>query len=204
MKDFLYKFEQSLFSIPSQATTEINKKLDLLSSLILTADAEDVTTFKQLLRLFIVICQLFVLTKPQQDKIFINFIHVFGYDYLNILNICKNNGYFIKSSLISNSILSSNSSIYSKLSESLCYPGWSSIQSTLDQLSGPTLHLNRISCENSKPVRNVVILCLGGIRLFEINQMKKIAEKSFQPKIKFYFITTSLLNSGSLLDGIVR
>ena len=69
----------------------------------------------------------------------------------------------------------------------------------LDGIPGKTLHLNRISPESDRGVRNVVIVSLGGIRLTEINQLREIAENSVKPKVRFYHVTTGILNSESLL-----
>ena len=195
--DYLFKFEQSLFNnvSGSSESTETSGQLELLSSLIST----NMYSFKQLLRIFIILCQIKSISVQNLQRIFSDFINTFGYKVLIILNNYKNLGYFKKSSVFPSSTLSSKSSIFSKLSETLCSPGWRSISNLLDGIPGKTLHLNRISPESDRGVRNVVIVSLGGIRLTEINQLREIAENSVKPKVRFYHVTTGILNSESLL-----
>lgn len=199
--DYLVHFEKSILdgqhqtSDASTSEKSLKSQLSTLSNMIVN----EMYSFNQLLRVFILITQTHQLSKNQMDQIFKDFVNTFGYNVLSKLNECKRNNFFTQASSFSRTVKST--SIFNKLVTTCCNPGWNSneISKFLSKIPGKHLFLEEDEAGiNSVDGRlNVVVMSLGGVRMSEINQLEEISRKS---NLNFYHVTSGVICCDSLLN----
>lgn len=170
--------------------------LEAINAMVLTGSIE----FKEALRLFILQSKVKHLNEQDINRFESNIVNSMGFKHLATLLKVKKLGLLDFQPSLKN--LSKPNLIIPWLAEKMTYPGWSSIVEDLKILPGSSNHISQYHPNSEKTSRNILLVSIGGLRLKEVDYLRKLETSENGPKLKFYHLTTGLITRDSILENL--